>query len=80
MLINAFLSKCSQIFISNSLKKKKELKKKKNPHRTPDGPCAFNNAFSNLLQNFAPVGLNFLDLWLDESILFLCLRFGLALA
>lgn len=74
MLINSFLFKCSQIFTSNSFKKKKKT------HWTPNGPCAFNHAFSNLLQNFAPVGLNFLDLWLEESILFLCLRFRLTLA
>lgn len=74
MLVTSFLSKCSQIFIFNSLKRK-------NTYWTPNGPCAFNNAFSNLLQNSAPVSLNFLDLLqLEESILFPCLRIRLMLA
>lgn len=71
MLINFFLSVHKYLFLIHFKATTTTT------NWTPDGPGAFTNVFSHLLQNSAPVSLNFLDLLLEDSILFSCLRIRL---
>lgn len=74
MLINFFLSAHKYLFLIHFKATTATT------NWTPDGPGTFANAFSHLLQNSAPISLNFLDLLLEKSILFSCLRIRLLLA